>query len=104
MYRTRRTDRAGCGAVSREKTMKRTVQEIAHYIGGNVRGDGLATLDSIASLKNARPTDLSYAEEKFYHDIAGSAAGCVIVQSEAIPARTLILANNPKLAFARAAA
>ena len=84
--------------------MKRTVQEIADYVGGEVRGDGLTTIDSIASLKNAGPSDLSYAEEKFYHEIADSGAGCVIVQSEAIPARTLIMAKNPKLAFARAAA
>ena len=84
--------------------MKRTVQEIADYVGGEVRGDGLTTIDSIASLKNARSSDLSYAEEKFYHEIADSGAGCVIVQSEAVPARTLIMAKNPKLAFARAAA
>ena len=84
--------------------MKRTVQEIADYVGGEVRGDGLTTIDSIASLKNAGPSDLSYAEEKFYHEIADSGAGCVIVQSEAISARTLIMAKNPKLAFARAAA
>ena len=84
--------------------MKRTVQEIADYVGGEVRGDGLTTIDSIASLKNAGSSDLSYAEEKFYHEIADSGAGCVIVQSEAVPSRTLIMAKNPKLAFARAAA
>jgi UDP-3-O-[3-hydroxymyristoyl] glucosamine N-acyltransferase len=85
--------------------MKRTAREIAAHIGGELRGDGLAALDSIASLKNAGPSDLSYAEEKFQTDVAESRAGCVIVRTgDDFPSRTVIVARNPKLAFARAAA
>jgi UDP-3-O-[3-hydroxymyristoyl] glucosamine N-acyltransferase len=84
--------------------MKRTAQEIAAHVGGELRGDGLAVLDSIASLKNAGPSDLSYAEEKFQEDVTASRAGCVIVRSGDFPSRTVIIARNPKLAFARAAA
>jgi UDP-3-O-[3-hydroxymyristoyl] glucosamine N-acyltransferase len=84
--------------------MKRTAQEVADYIGGMLRGDGAAVVDSIASLKNAGPGDLSYAEEKFQTEVANSQAGCVIVRSGEFPSKTVILAKNPKLAFARAAA
>jgi UDP-3-O-[3-hydroxymyristoyl] glucosamine N-acyltransferase len=84
--------------------MKRTAQEIADYVGGELHGDALAVLNSIASLKNAGPRDLSYAEEKFQEDVGASAAGCVIVQSGYWPSKTVILSHNPKLAFARAAA
>ena len=84
--------------------MKRTAQEIAAQVGGELRGDGTAALDSIASLKNAGPSDLSYAEEKFQDDVAESLAGCVIVREGDFPSRTVIVARNPKLAFARAAA
>jgi UDP-3-O-[3-hydroxymyristoyl] glucosamine N-acyltransferase len=84
--------------------MKRTVMEIASQIGGELHGDGSAIIDSIASLKNAGPADLSYAEEKFQHEVAESHAGCVIVRSGEFPSRTVILAKNPKLAFALAAA
>jgi UDP-3-O-[3-hydroxymyristoyl] glucosamine N-acyltransferase len=84
--------------------MKRSAQEVAAHIGGQLRGDGGAVLDSVASLKNAGPNDLSYAEEKFEADVQKSRAGCVIVRSGEWPLTTVIIAKNPKLAFARAAA
>src|SRR5262245_47957948 len=104
MYRTRRSHSTRCGRISREKTMKRTAAEIAEYIGGALRGDGMTMLESVASLKNAGAEDLSYAEEKFYGEIARSQAGCIIVQSGDWPSKTTIRAQNPKLSFARAAA
>jgi UDP-3-O-[3-hydroxymyristoyl] glucosamine N-acyltransferase len=84
--------------------MKRTAQEIAEYVGGELRGEGAILLESIASLKNAGPADLSYAEEKFQLEAAQSRAGCVIVRSGEFPSKTVVVARNPKLAFARAAA
>ncbi len=84
--------------------MKRTAQEIAGFVGGEVRGEKAMELESIASLRNAGPGDLSYAEEKFHEEVLTSRAGCVIVRSGEFPGRTVILAKNPKLAFARAAA
>jgi UDP-3-O-[3-hydroxymyristoyl] glucosamine N-acyltransferase len=84
--------------------MKRTAQEIADYVGGELRGNGLTVIEFVASLKNAGPADLSYAEEKYQDDVAESLAGCVVVGSGQIPGKTVIAAKNPKLAFARAAA
>src|SRR6266850_3029857 len=84
--------------------MKQTAQEIAEYVGGELRGDSMIVLDSIASLKNAGPTDLSYAEERFNTEVAHSRAGCVIVRSGEFPSKTVIAVRNPKLAFAHAAA
>jgi UDP-3-O-[3-hydroxymyristoyl] glucosamine N-acyltransferase len=84
--------------------MKRTAQEIAEYVGGTLQGDAAVAVDSIASLKNAAPTDLSYADEKFHSEVANSRAGCVIVRSGEFPSKTVVFAKNPKLAFARAAA
>jgi UDP-3-O-[3-hydroxymyristoyl] glucosamine N-acyltransferase len=84
--------------------MKRTAQEIADYVTGELRGDGLVELQSVASLKNAGPEDLSYGEEKFHDDVAATQAGCVIVRSGNWSSKTVIITRNPKLAFARAAA
>jgi len=84
--------------------MKRTAQEIAEHIGGELRGTGNMMLNSVASLKNAGPADLSYAEEKFYEEVKKSGAGCVIVAGVEFTGRTTIVVRNPKLAFARAAA
>src|SRR5215475_2219925 len=104
MHRTGRTDSARNRAISWEKRMKRTAKEIADYVGGDLRGDGLAVMESVASLKNAGPSDLTYAEEKFYHEVEQSRTGCVIVQSGNFASKTVIVAKNPKLAFAQAAA
>ncbi len=84
--------------------MKQLAQEIAEYVGGDLRGDPRVALNSIASLKNAGPDDLSYAEERFHDDVVRSRAGCVIVGSGDFPSKTVIVVGNPKLAFARAAA
>ncbi|HLH32504.1 MAG TPA: UDP-3-O-(3-hydroxymyristoyl)glucosamine N-acyltransferase [Terriglobia bacterium] len=84
--------------------MKRTAQEIATYVGGELRGNGLTAVESVASLKNAGPADLSYADEKYRDEVLTSRAGCVIVTAGDFASKTVILAKNPKLAFARAAA
>jgi len=84
--------------------MKQTAQKIAEYVGGKLHGDAEVVLNSIASLKNAGPNDLSYAEPRFNCDVVTARAGCVIVGSGDFPSRTVIVARNPKLAFARAAA
>jgi len=83
--------------------MKRTVKELADLVGGDLRGDGQLILASVASLKNAGPNDLSYAEEKFHEAVLSAEAGCVIVGSGEFAGKTTILVRNPKLAFARAA-
>jgi UDP-3-O-[3-hydroxymyristoyl] glucosamine N-acyltransferase len=84
--------------------MKRTAQELAEYVSGELHGDGLAVLESVASLKNAGPNDLSYAEEKFHLEVAQTRAGCVIVRAGNWSGKTVVVVRNPKLAFARAAA
>ena len=45
--------------------MKLTTQQLADLLGGELKGKPDAVLDSVASLKNAGPADLTYAEEKF---------------------------------------
>jgi len=84
--------------------MKHTAQQIAELVGCELRGNGQMVLESVASLKNAGPGDLTYAEDKFETEVGKSLAGCVIVRSGEFPSRTTIVARNPKLAFARAAA
>jgi UDP-3-O-[3-hydroxymyristoyl] glucosamine N-acyltransferase len=84
--------------------MKRTAQEIAQHVGGELRGGGMAVLESVASLKNAGPSDLSYADERFHGDVAESRAGCILVRSGEWASRTIVLVKHPKLAFAKAAA
>jgi UDP-3-O-[3-hydroxymyristoyl] glucosamine N-acyltransferase len=84
--------------------MTQTAQAIAALVGGELRGRADLVLESVASLQNADPSQLSYAEEKFHANVAASRAGCILVKSGEFPGRTVILVRNPKLAFALAAA
>jgi len=87
--------------------MNQTSREIADMVGGQLYGPQDIVLRSVASLKNAGPSDLSYAEAKFQTDAAESKAGCVLVSSmtfEENPNRAFVVVKNPKLAFANAAA
>ena len=83
--------------------MKRTTLQIAEILGGTLKGRADLVLEGVASLKNARPVDLSYAEEKFYPEARESRAGCILVKSGEFPGQNIILVPNPKLSFAIAA-
>src|SRR6187399_3308052 len=87
--------------------MNQTSRQIADLVGGQLFGSQNIVLTSVASLKNAGPSDLSYAEAKFQADAAQSNAGCVLVSSMTFDEnanRAFVVAKNPKLAFANAAA
>jgi UDP-3-O-[3-hydroxymyristoyl] glucosamine N-acyltransferase len=84
--------------------MKQTTQQVASLVNGELRGRPDIVLEHVASLKNATPSDLSYAEDKFLADARSSRAGCIFVQSGEFPGQTVIIVQNPKLAFAKAAA
>jgi UDP-3-O-[3-hydroxymyristoyl] glucosamine N-acyltransferase len=83
--------------------MKRTAQQIADFVNGELQGNGEQMLETVASLTNAGPHALTYAEEKYRSEVASSRAGCVIVGSGGFGDRTVIIVRSPKIAFARAA-
>jgi UDP-3-O-[3-hydroxymyristoyl] glucosamine N-acyltransferase len=86
--------------------MNQTPRQIAELVRGELKGPEDLVLTSVASLKNAGPSDLSYAEAKFHSDAVQSRAGCLIISPATAPIanRAVIIAKNPKLAFATAAA
>jgi len=81
-----------------------TAQQIADLVVGELRGQPETPITAVASLKNAGPSDLSYAEEKFQAEAQASRAGCILVRSGDFPRQTAVFVTNPKLAFAIAAA
>jgi len=84
--------------------MKQTSLQLAECVGGTLKGRRDVVLSGVASLKNAGPADLTYAEEKFQGEARNSRAGCLFVSSGEFPQQTVVIVTNPKLAFARAAA
>ena len=83
--------------------MDLTTQQLADFLGGELKGRADLVLKTVASLKNAGSMDLSYAEEKFHEEARSSKAGCLLVKSGEFPDQNVILVPNPKLAFALAA-
>ncbi len=81
----------------------KTTQQVADYVKGKLHGQGDIPLNNIGSLQHAPPGALAYAEAKYVDDIAASQASCILVPPGDIPDRTVIVVENPRVAFARAA-
>ena len=84
-----------------------TAAALAERFGLALRGDGQAPVDSVATLAGAGPRQLSFlANPRYRGQLAGSAAGVVVVgEADAGGlARTLLVARDPYVAFARIAA
>ena len=84
--------------------MTLTVADIAKRIGGEVVGDASRRLAGVSSLDQAGPDEIAFADSPERAEGAlASKAGCLIVPPGVTSeARTLILAENPKRAFALA--
>jgi len=85
--------------------MKRTIKELADFLGCTLEGDAAALVSGVASPASARAEDLIYVESPRHIDrAAASAARCVVIAPGiSMPGKILLRATNPKLAFARAA-
>jgi UDP-3-O-[3-hydroxymyristoyl] glucosamine N-acyltransferase len=93
--------------LSRNSWGKRHETDITPDLGTHRRqlsGTENIVLESVASLKNAAASDLSYAEPKFQANALQSNAGCILVSAvpvEASANRSFIVVRNPKLALPR---
>jgi UDP-3-O-[3-hydroxymyristoyl] glucosamine N-acyltransferase len=88
--------------------MKRTLKEVAEFVGATLVGDGSAEVGSVASLRSAQSGDLIFVEnEKNLHLALQSSATAVIAGDFAghqARKKHLLVTAQPRLAFARAAA
>jgi UDP-3-O-[3-hydroxymyristoyl] glucosamine N-acyltransferase len=88
--------------------MKRTVKEVAEFVGAVLVGDGNLAVSGVASLHSAKAGDLVFVEDEKHLSLAlKSPATAVIAPTSRQGDRSekpLLLADQPRLAFARAAA
>ena len=85
--------------------MTRTARELAQFLDCTMEGEGAAPVSGVAAPSSAGAADLIYVEAaKHLERAASSAARCVVIpRGLALAGKTLLRAENPKLAFARAA-
>ena len=84
-----------------------TAAALAERFGLSLRGDGDAVVESVATLAGAGPRQLSFLSNPRYRSqLAGSAAGVVVVREDDAGGldRTLLVARDPYVAFAKIAA
>jgi len=83
--------------------------QLAELLKAELRGDPEGDFTGVASIKTARPTDVVFAEDaSLLRNALSSSAGAIIVSSKVNTSagdsgKALLIAANPKLAFARAA-
>ncbi|MEE9212748.1 MAG: UDP-3-O-(3-hydroxymyristoyl)glucosamine N-acyltransferase, partial [Phycisphaeraceae bacterium] len=83
-----------------------TLEQLAHKIGAQLRGDGSQTVIGCASLEEAGPEHVSFlANRKYANQLAASRAGAIIVcpdDADQADDRTLLVADDPYFAFRQA--
>lgn len=83
----------------------KTVAEISRLVGGTVRGDGHHLIESVATLTDAGPRDISFLENQKYAAVAAAVpAGCLLLppsaQDSPCAAKAQIIVPEPRGAFA----
>jgi UDP-3-O-[3-hydroxymyristoyl] glucosamine N-acyltransferase len=88
--------------------MKRTLREVADYLGAVLVGDPHAEVAGVASIRSAKSGDLVFVDDKRNLESAlNSAATAVMVGAFAgheMRSKPMLVADQPRLGFARAAA
>lgn len=86
-------------------TVRKTLSELAHLVGGKVIGDGNAEIRKVASIEEAGPGDITFLSNPRYSaHLKNCRASAVIVGGRppaGAPGRSLLQVANPYLAFAK---
>ena len=86
--------------------MIHTAGEVAEHLSAKILGDGQAPISGVANPESANAEDLIYADSpRQVERAAASAARCVLaIPGADLSGKTVLEVENPKLAFAKAAA
>src|SRR5690348_14352607 len=86
--------------------MRRAVTDLAKHLQAQLRGDSALWISGVSGPEEAAPEDLIYLDSpKHAARAQASAARCVLAREDArLEGKTLLVVNEPKLAFAKAAA
>ncbi len=86
---------------------KRSLEEIASNIGARLHGDGRVAVTGVASIASASPGDLVFVEDENNLRLALQSAAAAVIAGDfgqgTAASKPLLIASQPRLAFARAA-
>ena len=80
--------------------MKKTIEELARYVGGTVYGDGTGVITDVCSAESAGPMHVTFARGIYAEHIEEMHAGAILVDE--LPAsytKTLIVVHDCRRAF-----
>lgn len=82
--------------------MKKTVRELAEFLGGTIIGNGDTLVEDIKGLAEAGKEHITFAVDPYTEYLPQVHAGAVIVEKE-VPCgdNTLVIVDNPRLAFSK---
>jgi len=84
---------------------KQTLGELAHLIGGEVRGDARIAISGISSIEKAREGEITFIAQSKYLPMARKTEASAIITAQTIEGvdKPLLLTDNPYLAYAKIA-
>jgi UDP-3-O-[3-hydroxymyristoyl] glucosamine N-acyltransferase len=84
--------------------MRVTAEELARYLGAELEGDSTVILGGLAAPETAGPDDLIYCQTPRERPRAAASAARVVLVPPGmdLAGKTLLIVDDPKLAFARA--
>ena len=86
-----------------DKTMKKTIKEIAQIVGGRIEGDGDTVIHGVAGIEQAGEGDITFVSNPKYIRYIESTKASAIVCSPDVSAasKTLLKVDSPYLAYAK---
>ncbi|MBU1260566.1 MAG: UDP-3-O-(3-hydroxymyristoyl)glucosamine N-acyltransferase [Planctomycetes bacterium] len=78
----------------------KTLEQLAQFVSGKVRGDAEIKISSVATLENAGPSDISFlANQKYAKVLETTKAAAVIVGKDVDCPASLLIVEDPYYAF-----
>ena len=82
--------------------LTKTLEQLAQFVNGRVKGNAEIKISSVATLENAGPSDISFlANQKYAKALATTKAGAVIVGKDSDCSASLLIAEDSYYAFAQ---
>lgn len=83
--------------------MKKTVGEIAAFVGGSVVGDASIEIGGVAGLEGAAPGDIAFIDSAKYaaQAMTSRASAVIVPEGHMLEGKTVIQVKHPRRAFAQ---